>query len=356
MSSYYREQTPRRSARWRERPKRYDFAAARAKLNLLDLVAAHSPGGKGSLWACPWHGRAPSAGGTPSLSIYAEGTRWKCHSCDRGGDAITFRSMIESRSISEVMGELEGAPVVAARVVAATPRPTAAPALADVSAAWTRALARARVAPADHRGRKYIDDRFGKIGCFDALTDEEVIGVMGPDDPEAWVRTKAARGYLVVLPMYGAPASGELSTSAPVALNARAVNDAKPKYMRPAGLAGAICYGSIPKQVMNADGHTLAVFEGVGDYLRALATAEVSALAAGVLAYCSTGTASKFGQALKRQVEHARALGRRGPRRVVVFAHDDENGAGQDAARTVLDTLSSMPGVELLARFGRRAA
>jgi hypothetical protein len=79
--------------------------------------------------ACPWH--ASSSG--RSLVVFADGARWWCRSCRRGGDAAKWLALIEGITVAEA-GRRLGLPSVR------RPRIRRRPTLRIEVAAWPSSL------------------------------------------------------------------------------------------------------------------------------------------------------------------------------------------------------------------------
>lgn len=331
---------------------RLDVARQRAG-DLRAIIARSSPGGGPDLWACPRHGRSPGEGGTPSLSVFDDGRRWRCHSCGAHGDALDLLAFVAGVPLVEIIRRLTDEGGGASSLpVAPRPRPAGPPTAAkpvprptfDAAGAFTRALAFAERAPSTDEGRIYLERRFGSEG-FARLLEARAVGVVPLDDEDPKMQRLLRWGYRIALPIFDAPPPGDVCAPlAAVAMNVRSVRQSpEPRYRRPQGGGKGVSYGSIPDEVAAADGGTLAIVEGAGDYLRVVR--ERSSLVGGVLAHVSASTARHFAEAVAREVEEVRSLGVGGPRRVVLFPHADE--AGEQSAREVAKILGCVLGLEV---------
>lgn len=85
---------------------RFDLAGIKARHPLPDIVGAsiklHRAGHEWKA-CCPFH-----ADGSPSFTIFADGTRWHCFGCGAGGDVLDYLQRAHEVSLPDAARMLEG--------------------------------------------------------------------------------------------------------------------------------------------------------------------------------------------------------------------------------------------------------
>lgn len=76
----------------------------KSRINCIDIFRRHGITARpGKNFSCIFHKDK-----TPSANIYANGQKWKCHSCGRGGDAIDLQADLSGQGLKETIQTLTG--------------------------------------------------------------------------------------------------------------------------------------------------------------------------------------------------------------------------------------------------------
>lgn len=337
----------------------HDLDLLKRGLDIRAVVEAETGPGRGDLYLCPLHAER-----TGSFHVFADGERWKCFGCSRGGDALDLAAALRGVSVGDVICDLRAGRVAitaATRRVKPTPKAKDKMGAEDVSClaqqAWARVARRGVRAQADHPACAYLARRLcGRDDLIARLfADGEAGALDAGDETHPWLRRRAAEGYRLVLPLFVLPDDPE----APVLvsdLGLRHIGPGAPpahfhgaKFLRLPGGTGnrPPWFGNPAAALLASDSGTLRVCEGWGDYvtLRVLYPAVVG-LQSTSTATGGTGPESgRAGAALAREIMALRGLGVGGPERVVLAAQADE--PGEKAMRRVGLELLKVPGLRV---------
>jgi hypothetical protein len=298
---------------------------------------------------CPIH----PAQGTGSFHLRDNETRWYCFSCGEGGDALDLIAKLRGVSLADAIKQLrsEAPPSLSAAgahgggnrtVVFDNASPAAGPTATAkderppiaISPLWARCVGFADAAAWSHPGLATLAKRMGSKGAALAVA-RRWAAVMPGADADRWIRSRASEGYLLALPLYSVP-EVEMGGALPSAETPAAPDDLalrwcgvgrppEQKVLRiPRACRGrTVFFGFLPAAVLEAEAGDLYVGEGWADSL-SLRIAADGRLSTGTLGLASCASAKRSGSLLRAEIEAARLLGRRGPKRVRLCAQNDE--------------------------------
>lgn len=128
------------------------------KQHLRDYVESITEKSKGGLYNCPHCGSGSGARGTGAFSLTRDGLRWKCFSCDNGGDIFDLYGLVNGCTPSEstkALLEMYGRPrTTAAEDFADPPPPTHTP-----PPSFSAEIERYHAALAGSEGESYLRGR-----------------------------------------------------------------------------------------------------------------------------------------------------------------------------------------------------
>lgn len=338
----------------------------------LEMIKARWPmravlAGAGSTEDKPGYFKCPlqPAQGSGSLHLRDAETRWYCFSCGRGGDALDLIAELRGVALPEAIKLLRAEwdaslPPVAhggarMNVVSANPAPTKddRPPI-DVAALWSRCMGMADGAPWSHPALELLAKRFTSKAAALAIA-KRWVGVMPGGESDRWIRSRQAEGYLLALPLHAAPEvemggtlpSLEIPTPNDLAMRWVASGAATPpdqKVLRvPRACKGrTVFFGWLPAAMAEAEGGDLYIGEGWADSLSLRAAAD-GRLAVGTIGIVSCASAKRSGLLLRAEIDAARLLGRRGPKRIRLCAQNDA--PSRDGMKRIAAELHGLPDV-----------
>lgn len=299
---------------------------------------------------------------TPSLRLYANGTRWKCAGCGADGDSIDFFARRRGVSVAQALDLIlvldPGVPTRKATPAAApvpasrgkTSASPAAPQQIDPRDVWRRARLEGKSAGAGAPAIAYLAKRLGnRPDLARALLEAGEVGVATASGAFAqsskWTASRAAENYALTLPLWACPRPGTDTITIPLDVCDVALRHVGPgeapggrKILRTPGNGGVVpFYGYPPAMLAEADAATLYLVEGALDYL--------SLRAAGrpVIGIFSYDYAAKSAAILRGEIAALRTFGVGGPARVVLADQADVSStAGMDRIAHELVTLPGL--------------
>lgn len=299
-----------------------------------------------------------------SLSVF-EGrdgkTRWRCHACNIGGDALDLAARLEGLAVGDFIRELRGrkgislAPRRKARKARQTrPQQPSLPRLnprlrAEVAALWraSKACIRSRKG-ADVRA--YLVTRLGKGGAAYALE----AGLVGALPPGArWQGRRLRDTHRLVVPLFEAPRPGKEGEPVfppspgpldpqvpdepqPLDLVRRRFDQEHPRYLSLKGaLNGATAtFGDLADELVEADSSALVIVEGC---LNAVAWKALNP-GRGVIGLHGAASAPQVAFAVARELRLLHRDGVTGP--PVILIDCDPDDAGRKARASIVETLA----------------
>jgi hypothetical protein len=274
---------------------------------------------------CPLHDDR-----SPSFSIFDDGQRWRCHTCNIGGDALDLMARLEGREVGKIIRTLASGEAPLRAPIARPKKPATAPTIDPekqraVMALWIKA--RARIEDTDSQAaRALAKDRITASIAEAAILRQ----LVGDTDGLKWAGFNAGYPYSLVIPLMAIPDPGQEQDERPVDLARRRVTptpkgghkilslkDAAPKIPK--------AFGSVPHALQ---GRSFTVVEGATNWVALTCRDEPC------IGLHGAGTAETVADGLRGWLHWRRSAGWSLPSKMVIDTdREHERDPGIKAAR-----------------------